>query len=195
MLYKYRGLSNLPFALDILVNHRLHAAGYKDLNDPMEGQYEFLRGTLDPWRRDEIYGEKNGYRLVALSETHNNVLMWSYYAESHTGVVVGVEVTQPDAQTLAIEYVENLNIDLNHEDIAQRILSKKLQLWRHERERRVFVRQPFVSVDVRELYFGVGTVDPMKELVTAVATRFCPGIRVSTLRKDDLDYTGAALYA
>ncbi len=191
MLYKYRGLSNLHFALDILVNHRLHAAGYKDLNDPMEGQYEYMRGTLDPWRRDEIYGEKTGYRLLALSETHNNVLMWSYYAESHTGMVVGVEITQPDSQTLPIDYVENLNIELNHNDIAQRILSKKLRLWRHEREHRVFVRQPFVNVNVRELYFGVSTVDPLKELVTAVATRFCQGIQISTLTKDDLDYTGA----
>jgi hypothetical protein len=173
------------------VNHRLHAASYKELNDPMEGQYEYIRGTLEPWRRDEIYGGKIGYRLVALSETHNNVLMWSYYAESHTGMVVGVEITQNDATTLPIEYVENLNIELNHQDIAQRILSKKLRLWRHERERRVFVQQTFVSVEVRELYFGVGTVAGVKELVTSIATRFCPGILISTLTKDDLDYTGA----
>lgn len=192
MLYKYRGLSNLQFALDILVSHRLHAARYKELNDPMEGQYEYLRGTLDAWQREEIFGAKNEYRLVALSETHNNVLMWSYYAESHTGMVVGVEITQPDAQTVSVDYMENLSIDLNHPDIAQGVLSKKLQLWRHERERRVFVRQPFVSVGIRELYFGVGTAGPVKQLVTSIANRFCPGIQISTLTKDGLDYSGAA---
>jgi hypothetical protein len=191
MLYKYRGLSNLQFALDIFINHRLHAAGYKDLNDPMEGQYNYIRGTLEPWQRDEIFGQKNQYRLVALSETLNNVLMWSYYAESHTGMVVGVEITQPDAQTVPIVYVDNLDIDLEHEDIAQRILSKKLQLWHHEREQRVFVRRQFVSVDIRELYFGVGTRADVKELVSAVANVFCPGIQISTLTKDELDYSGA----
>jgi hypothetical protein len=192
MLYKYRGLSNLEFALDILVNHKLHAARYKDLNDPMEGQYEYIRGTLEQWQRDEIYGEKMGYRLVALSETHNNVLMWSYYAESHTGMVVGVEVNQLEAHTVPIKYVDNLNVDLNHHDIAQDVLSKKLQLWRHERECRVFVRQPFVSVNIRELYFGVGTPRPIKQLVTSIANKFCPGIQIATLKKDDLDYSGAA---
>lgn len=192
MLYKYRGLSNLQFALDIFVNRRLHAARYKNLNDPMEGQYEYIRGTLDHWQREEIFGAKNEYRLVALSETHNNVLMWSYYAESHTGMVIGVEITQPDAQTVPIDYVENLNVDLNHHDVAQRVLSKKLQLWRHERERRVFVRRPFVTVDVHELYFGVGTARPLKELITSIANNFCPGIQISTLTKDDLDYSGAA---
>ncbi len=192
MLYKYRGLSNLQFALDILVNQRLHAARYKDLNDPMEGQYEYIKGTLDAWQRDEIFGQKNEYRLVALSETHNNVLMWSYYADSHTGMVVGVEITQPDAETLPIDYVDNLDIDLNHPDIAQRVLSKKLKLWQHERERRVFVRQPFVSVNVRELYFGVGTPRPVRQLITSIANSFCPGIQISTMTKDDLDYRGAA---
>jgi hypothetical protein len=158
----------------------------------MEGQYQYITGTLDHWQREEIFGAKNGYRLVALSETHNNLLMWSYYAESHTGMVVGVEINQPDAETVPISYVDNLNIDLNHHNIAQGILSKKLQLWRHERERRVFIQQPFVRVNIRELYFGVGTPAPVKELVTAIAKRFCPGIHISTLTKDDLDYGGAA---
>jgi hypothetical protein len=192
VLYKYRGLSNLQFALDILVNHRLHAARYKDLNDPMEGQYEYIVGTLEKWERDQIYGEKMGYCLVALSETHNNVLMWSYYGESHAGMVVGVDINQQDAQAVPIDYVDNLNINLNHHDIAQGVLSKKLQLWRHERERRVFVRQPFLRVNIRELYFGVGTPHPMKELVTSIANKFCPGIQITTLTKDDLDYSGAA---
>src|SRR5260370_30747256 len=107
-------------------------------------------------------------------------------------MVVGVDITQPDAETRPIDYVENLNIELNHADIAQRILSKKLRLWRHERERRVFVRQPFVNVDVRELYFGVGTADSVKKLVTAIATPFCPDIQISTLTKDYLHYTRAA---
>jgi hypothetical protein len=192
LLYKYRGLSNLQFAFDIFVNHRLHAAGYKNLNDPMEGQYDYISGTLPPWQIEEIFGQKNEYRLVALSETFNNVLMWSYYAESHTGMVVGVEITQPDAETLPINYVENLNIEANGGDIAQRILSKKLGLWRHEREHRVFVRQSFVSVDVWELYFGVATKLDVKELVTSIAKAFCPAIQISTLGKDELDYSGAA---
>ena len=192
MLYKYRGLSNLQFALDIFVRQRLHAADFKSLNDPMEGQYNYERGSLQQWQIDEIYGQKNQYRLVSLSESFNNVLMWSYYAESHTGMVVGVEITEPDAETVPIDYVENLNIELDHDNVAKRILSKKYALWGHEREHRVFVRRRFVNVAVRELYFGIGTKPIVKELVTSIANHFCSGIQISTLAKDQLDYNGVA---
>ena len=35
--YKYRSLSNLKRFIDILINNRLYAAKYIELNDPMEG--------------------------------------------------------------------------------------------------------------------------------------------------------------
>jgi hypothetical protein len=143
VLYKYRGLSNLQFALDIFVKKRLHAADFKSLNDPMEGSYNYEQGTLEQWQIDAIFSRKNEYRMVALSESSNNVLMWSYYAESHTGMVVGVDIRDPDAEMIPIDYVENLNIELHHDDVAKRILSKKYALWRHEKEHRVFVRKAF----------------------------------------------------
>ena len=121
-------------------------------------------------------------------QTHNNTLMWSYYAESHTGMVIGVDVIERDAKIEPIEYVENLDIDRNSDDIAKRILCKKYVLWRHEREHRVFVRdKPFIKVKVHELIFGVGTKQDVKELVTSVAKKFCPGIQISSIEKDQLD--------
>ena len=43
MLYKYRTLDDFQFVLDILVNKRLYAATFEEMNDPMEGFY-----TADP---------------------------------------------------------------------------------------------------------------------------------------------------
>lgn len=37
--YKFRSLQNLRFFLDIIINERLYAAKYDELNDPMEGAY------------------------------------------------------------------------------------------------------------------------------------------------------------
>jgi hypothetical protein len=190
MLYKYRGLSNLQFALDIFVNERLHAAAFKSLNDPMEGSYTYEQGTLTPWKREAILGQKDEYRLLALSETSDNMLMWSYYGESHTGMVVGVEVVDPEAETIPIDYVQNLDIELEHDDVAKRILSKKYDLWCHEREHRVFVRKPFVKVEVHELIFGVATKPYVRELVTVIAQKFRPNLRVTQLNKDQLDWHG-----
>lgn len=188
MLYKYRALSNLQFALDIFVNERLHAAAFKSLNDPMEGSYTYEPGALTPEQREAVLGQKNSYRLLALSETSNNILMWSYYGERHSGMVVGVEVVDPQAETIPIDYVHNLDIELEHDDVAKRILSKKYDLWCHEREHRVFVRTPFVKVDVHELIFGVGTKPEVKKLVTSIALKFHPNLRVTQLNKNQLDW-------
>jgi hypothetical protein len=191
VLYKYRGLSNLQFALDIFVNQRMFAAQFERLNDPMEGSYLYERGALTKTQIEEIYGRKSNYRLLSLSETHNNMLMWSYYADSHSGMVVGVEVTDPDADVVPMDYVESFDVELHHSDVAQRILSKKLKLWQHEREHRAFVRgRPFVQVEVKKVIFGVATSKDTKELVTSVAKRFCPGIRVTTIRREMLDKGG-----
>ena len=37
--YKFRNLNSIRHFLDILVNNRLYAARYDELNDPMEGAY------------------------------------------------------------------------------------------------------------------------------------------------------------
>lgn len=57
-LYKYRSLDNFKFFIDIILNNRLYAAKYKDLNDPMEGQYYYQNGELNKTIRDRIRKEK-----------------------------------------------------------------------------------------------------------------------------------------
>ena len=98
LLYKYRGLSNLQFALDIFVNQRMFAARFDSLNDPMEGRYLYDRDSLTASQRDRIYGKKQRLRILSLSETASNMLMWSYYAEANTGMAVGVDVVDLSAR-------------------------------------------------------------------------------------------------
>ncbi|WP_082546057.1 hypothetical protein [Rhodanobacter sp. Root627] len=188
MLYKYRGVSNLQYALDILVNKRLHASPYKSLNDPMEGQYTYDAGTLEDWQIDQLFGRKNDYRLVSLSKTPTNMLMWAYYADSHAGFVVGVDVVDPRADIEPVRYVKDLGLERGHFDEAKRILTKKFRMWRHEQEHRVFVsRASFVKVEIRELIFGIGTNLELKALLTTVAKKFNPRITVRTISKEELD--------
>ena len=47
LLFKYRGVQNFKFFIDIILRNRLYASQYVDLNDPMEGQYYYNRGELD----------------------------------------------------------------------------------------------------------------------------------------------------
>ena len=109
MLYKYRGLTNLQFALDIFVNQRLFAASFESLNDPMEGHYVYEPGTLTRSQIRSLYGRKKELGIVALSKTPSNMLMWSYYAESNSGMAVGVEIAKGSSETVPIEYVDELS--------------------------------------------------------------------------------------
>lgn len=189
MLYKYRSLSNIQRTLDIFVNHRMYATDFQSLNDPMEGTYLYEPAYFSADIVREIYNEKTSYRLLSLSETYNNMLMWSYYAESHTGIVIGASVTDPQADVMPVNYVDDLTIDIDHDDVAKNILTKKLKIWAHEKEHRAFTQhQNFVAVEVQELIFGARADYETKELITHIADKFCPGIKISTITPDELDH-------
>ena len=58
MLYKYRGINSFRYFVDIVLNKRLYAAPFFDLNDPMEGHYLYSSGELDSDVRDLIKNQK-----------------------------------------------------------------------------------------------------------------------------------------
>lgn len=201
MFYKYRGLSNLKYALDILVNSRMFAAQFQELNDPMEGVYTYALGTLQPRDIDAISGDKNDYRLLSLSKTSNNMLMWAHYAEGHRGMVIGVDVEEKHVERENVSYVSDLALELTgngewgHRDTAIRILSKKYDVWAYEQEHRVFVRaQSYVKVKIRDLIFGIGTDADTKGLVTKIAQKFCSKARVRTITREELSTCMAGIH-
>jgi len=193
MFYKYRDFANLQFALDIFVHARMYASTFERLNDPMEGSYRYKNGLLAPYQVDAIYGEKNQWHLLSLTKAPNNLLMWSHYASGHSGMVVGVEVTDPEAEIKPVTYVKDLIIKQHTADIAQLILRRKYDLWTYEEEVRVFKRnekgknaETFIEVKVKEVIFGTKTDASIKTLVTAIAKKFCSGVVVRTIKRDDL---------
>ena len=188
ILYKYRNFESIEYALDIFVNGQLYAADFRTLNDPMEGRFVYSKGKLTKQELKRIRGKKSDYRNLSLSETETNMLMWSYYCSGHNGFVVGVELCEPTESVEKIEYVEKLKLDVSRDgDLAKSILSKKLSLWSHEKEHRVFSNREYVKVNVRELIFGIKTNHFQKEILTKIAEKFCPDISVRLLEKNDLE--------
>jgi len=73
-------------------------------------------------------------------------------------------------------------------DLAKQILSKKFIMWQHQREHRAFIRnKSFVKVTIEELIFGVNTNQDLKELLSSIAKKFCPGISVRTIKRHELE--------
>ena len=187
MYYKYRNFSNLPYALDILIHQRLYAATFESLNDPMEGSYIYDTGLLSKGQIKSLYDEKMSYRILSLSHTMDNMLMWAYYADTDKGMVIGVDIADLDVEIEPVKYVKNLKIPRRGTNIAKQILTRKLAAWDHEEEVRVLKRHhTFVAVRVESIIFGSAVDAGIKNVVTAIADRFCPGVTISTLDRHQL---------
>ena len=175
MFYKYRGIKEFRYFVDISLNKRLFAAPYFDLNDPMEGHYLYRTGELDSDVRELIQNQKEKLRICSLSKIPDNELMWSHYSEGHRGVAIGLSVVESKYKIVPITYdgparVGRLDI---HNLTAQDILSHKLDVWAYEEEVRIFTQNvQHVDVIIEELILGRGMstqdIGFIKKLVASI---------------------------
>jgi len=185
MLYKYRGIKEFRFFVDIVLKKRLYAASYSDLNDPMEGRYDYESGTLDTDVRDLIERQKEKLRICSLSEIPDNELMWSHYAEGHRGVVIGVEVDERRYKVVPVKYSKGLKkvglMDIGN-TTAQEIFSHKLDFWQYEREVRVFVVGAYyVDVRVDKIIAGRSMSNQDFGFITELVTKLDNSIRIERM--------------
>lgn len=136
------------YALEDLENRRLKIARFNEINDPFELAAARLR-TRDERKVFAGYRQKmaDTYGILCFSRNWRNPVLWSHYAEKHTGLCLGFDVC--DNLLMDIIYTETrVNLTrgntLRHEDltpqVAERLLSTKFRDWSYEDEVRVFVR-------------------------------------------------------
>ena len=195
ILYKYRSLDGWKFVLDIIVNKRMHAAPFNALNDPMEGRYFYFGDDVTEGFRRAIYQSKTRRNILSLSQTKTNTLLWSYYANGHKGVAFGVRIppaAQAIAETRHVTYDNGVHIGpkearRNPDLVALDILTQKQLPWSHEREVRVFSPNSFIPVTISELVLGC-LIEPADEaLISNIARRWHPRIRISKVDRSTLD--------
>lgn len=180
-LYKYRSLNNFKNFVDIVVNNRLYAASYKDLNDPMEGQYYYNQGDLDREIVEKLRGEKQDIKLCSLSKINNNQLMWSHYADGHSGVAIGVIIddTKYTVRPIVYDGIINVRSQNYNNQSAHEILSHKLEIWNYEQEVRVFTKgSNYIKVQIKEIVLGYRTNDHDYELVRRLAEKINSNIEI-----------------
>ena len=171
--YKYRSLENFERFLDIIVNKRLYGAVYSELNDPMEGRFNYngiqkvtLSNTYDQLRRTRICSLllKQGNQDIP-----DDFLMWSHYANSHRGCCIEIKLTgqhNTNWNIIPISYTTQLpKVEKNLKDTINNIVSVKNTIWNKEHEVRA-VRQypsqkefasnsPFYHIKIVAVYFGM----------------------------------------
>lgn len=181
ILYKYRGVQNFRFFIDIIMKNRLYAAKYVDMNDPMEGQYYYNKGDLDKSMLRKISSDKGELRLCSLSRKNNNELMWSHYSEGHRGVAIGLTVDNSKYDVRPIQYtgIHYLNGGQIEQDTPREILSHKLNVWSYEEEERVFVTDKFyVDIEVKELITGRAMSNQDYSFIKEVVEKVNPSIKI-----------------
>jgi hypothetical protein len=108
----------------------------------------------------------NSYGLLALSENFDSILMWSHYAENHTGLVLCLDLLEdPDffISPLKVNYQKTYNpvnffgreTDL---DYVKKIIATKSKEWEYEQEIRIMKgsvgEHSFNKSLIKKVYFG-----------------------------------------
>jgi hypothetical protein len=194
-LYKYRALTNWAPIIDIIANGRLYAAPFERLNDPMEGRYYYFGDAVSAGFRKAIYQSKVKLNICSLSAARNNTLLWSYYANGHAGVAFAVQVKKRRSSSLEVQpvtYDSWVNIGPQElkqqpDKLALRILTQKQQPWAHEQEVRVFSRDTYVPITLTEILLGCNISDIDRELLTTVARKWHPKIKITKVQRSSLD--------
>ncbi|RXJ94815.1 hypothetical protein CRV00_05645 [Malaciobacter molluscorum] len=186
-LYKFKSLANFEFVADILVNKRLYAANFTELNDPMEGIFtpddkeEFINAVKD---------EKLKLRVCSMAQNISNPLLWAHYADSFKGVCIEVEVDESLVEYEKINYTpftaivgsepcfsgfsdkgRPIHKAYSANEWAKVILRNKFEEWRYEEEVRLFSNNIFISngINVTGLYLGLRVSDIYKEVLNKIS--------------------------
>lgn len=144
-VYKF---TSAQYGIGNLQNKRLKLSTIDDLNDPFD---LCPLDTTDPAIEAAVDAVIAHFRrtaaIVCFSRNWDNLLLWSHYGASHTGICLGFEIPDGDPganydtdvlyqpNLLRIRRPEDVNFDL-----ANRLLRTKHESWSYEQEVRMFVQ-------------------------------------------------------
>lgn len=189
-LYKYRSLSDLKRFIDILMNRRLYASKYLDLNDPMEGFFLYDMNIPRPILT-KLRDDRAKTLICSFSKTHTNGLMWSMYGDEHKGCCIKLRVTSPNWKELEVNYTDMKLMISDRNASIETILSTKSQQWQHEEEIRYILtnpKSPYLKIAIDTIYLGAKISRADKSFYTSMIKSIDSKINVETLTKDDIDF-------
>lgn len=169
LLYKYRSLSQLEYALDILNAERLFCARYSELNDPFEGLFELEMHYPEPGGdverismsakiEDLISSDMSPVRVCSLSSDPKDVRLWALYAGSCRGVAIEIDFGDSLQDVHEVHYGQALPtfVDSNGSPSVVEALTSKTNHWRYEQEYRIITDKEYwdISGKIRRVIAG-----------------------------------------
>lgn len=145
----------------ILPDQQIRVSTFDKVNDPFELLGAIKGGKLNhqdfAWLRDHW---TNTIGFICFSDNFKSPLMWAHYANNHTGVCLGIEVS--NKKLLQMNYRANrsaVNFDFKKfenaadEELMEKIISTKFKEWEYEREWRLLCPLLFNPKDNKPEFF------------------------------------------
>lgn len=200
-------LSKCVHAIANIESQRIKVSRISDLNDP----FELIAANLSERKhRRSLRGFREkldkDHGILCFSRSWSNPVLWSHYADKHSGICLGFDVDEGCA--IPVEYVSSLrDLDMTsieaqnrglhfplEDDEVMRILRTKYEHWQYEDEMRVFVDLDHSTCSsdlyfmdfgpkilLREVIVGARCPMPLRDVVDLVAKR-APGVQVRKAR-------------
>lgn len=152
------------------------------LKNTCNASEEYLKSLENIFRNDEnwektfkdrLIQEKESvekdFGILCLSETEKNILMWSHYANSHKGIVIGIDskilwrnMTSPESAGFLepVQYKKDypkVKFFKNQEDVVDKWFFTKYEDWKYEKEWRAVYKPGLIQFPkeiIKSVYFG-----------------------------------------
>ena len=158
---------------------RLKLSTIDDLNDPFD---LYSIDTTDPQIAQAVMmlvaQFKGSTGLLCFSRNWDNLLLWSHYAASHTGLCLGFDIPDDSSGTsfdMDVLYQPNLlkipDVNDIKFDLANRLLRTKHESWSYEQEVRLFVKINDPPDEKGLFWFQFGPNLELREVIIGVQCR------------------------
>jgi len=199
-LYKYKSLKQFEYFMDILTQNRLYGSTFKELNDPMEGFFQSKNFTSEEW--EKIKKAKDTVRICSLSKCHDNVLMWTHYADEHRGCCIELEVNTDKWERMDIEYSKTpmqFESGIEEKDALNQIARTKSDFWKYENEVR-YVKTDLpqtnegkphkanLPIRVIKIYLGVRVDKQQQDRIKRIVKKINPDLIVEKMKRTDIKF-------
>ena len=140
------------------------------------------------------------YGVSCFSDSSDNMLLWSYYADGHKGFCLEFDTNyDPFRKAIKVRYVKEslefpvdklMNGKIDSTDLLTLLFGTKNILWEHEREWRTFHKNNaqlygYETSSLTGIYFGSEMQDSTREILLTVLKAQNPFVKFYRMQKVD----------
>ena len=157
----------------------------------------------------EIHEILSDTSIFCMSETNDNILMWSHYTDNHTGAVIEFHAQLEDSAFLVaqrVRYESTIPVftlemvkERRTDELFEMITLTKSTDWEYEKEWRIVAAMrdkskdyeilPFPPEEVAAIYFGCRATDECKREIIEIVNDKYPDVKIYQARKHEREFS------